>query len=112
MELSSIALVVSNAKESAKWYREKLGWDIKSQEGHWVTVAPKNAPFVFHLCEKFYPLEPGITGFAFTTKDLAKDVKNLEAKGVKFTQPLTKEDWGTHANFADPDGNEWEIIQW
>jgi len=112
MELSSIALVVSNAKESAKWYREKLGWEVKSQEGHWVTVAPKNAPFVFHLCEKFFPLEPGITGFAFTTKELAKDVKNLEAKGVKFTQPMTKEDWGTHANFVDPDGNEWEIIQW
>ncbi len=111
IKLHSIALVVSDAKKSAQWYKEKLGFEVRSQEGHWITVAPKASPLVFHLCEKMYPLEPGNTGFAFTSNDVAKEQKELEKKGVKFTTPTTKEDWGTYAMFADPDGNEWHIIE-
>jgi len=111
MRLSSLALVVSDANKSAKWYKEKLGFDLRGKEGHWITVAPKGLDIEFHLCEKFYPLEPGITGFCFTSKDVAKEQKKLESKGVKFTQPAKKEAWGTSALFADPDGNEFWIVE-
>jgi len=111
MKLSSIAIVVSDAKKSAKWYKEKLGLQIRDQEGHWITVSPKDSTVVFHLCEGFYPLEPGNSGISFVSKDVAKDQKALEAKGVKFTTPTTKEDWGIYAMFADPDGNEFWLVQ-
>ncbi len=111
MNLSSVALVVSDAKKSARWYKEKLGFEIKSREGHWITVAQKGIPVEIHLCEKFHPLEPGNTGFSFTSKDVVKEQKALESKGVKFTTPTTKEDWGTYAMFADPDGNEFWLVQ-
>jgi len=111
MRLNSVALVVSDAKKSAKWYQEKLGFEIRDKEGHWITVAPKGMDLVIHLCEKFYPLEPGNSGFSFHVKDVAKEQKALEAKGVKFTQSTKKEDWGTSAMFADPDGNEFWLIE-
>lgn len=111
MKLSSIAVVVSDAKKSAKWYKEKLSLQIRDQEGHWITVSPKDSDVVFHLCEGFYPLEPGNSGISFVSKDVAKDQKALEGKGVKFTTPTTKEDWGTYAMFADPDGNEFWLVQ-
>ncbi|HEX9566977.1 MAG TPA: VOC family protein, partial [Thermoplasmata archaeon] len=41
MRLTTIALVVSDAKKSAKWYTEKLGFEIREHQGHWITVAPK-----------------------------------------------------------------------
>ena len=89
---------------------EKLGFEIRSPEGHWITVAPKGIPMEIHLCEKHYPLEPGNTGFCFMSKDVAKEQKTLELKGVKFTTPTTKVEWGTYAMFADPDGNIHELF--
>ena len=111
VKFASAAVVVSDAKKSAKWYKEKLGFEIRDQEGHWVTVAPKGADVVLHLCDKFHPLEPGNSGFAFLSKDVAKEEKALREKGVKITSPRKKEDWGTYLMFADPDGNEFWITE-
>lgn len=111
MRLTSLAVVVADAKKSAKWYKEKLGLEVRDQHGHWVTVAPKGASVVLHLCEEFYPLEPGNSGIAFTTKDVKKDEAELRKKGVEFAQPTTKEEWGTYAMFKDPDGNEFWLMQ-
>jgi catechol 2,3-dioxygenase-like lactoylglutathione lyase family enzyme len=97
----SVAVMVSDAKASAKWYREKLGFN-SSEEGHWVTVWPKGAQWKIHLCQG--KLEPGNTGIAFYCDNLAKTVKQLKAKGVKFSQDVKKEDWGTYAMIEDPDG--------
>src|SRR6266545_3664177 len=111
MRLTTIALVVSDAKKSAKWYTEKLGFEIREHQGHWITVAPKKENFAFHLCEGFYPLEPGNTGISFTTKDAKKEEESLRKLGVQFTTPTTKEDWGTYAMLKDPDGNEFYISE-
>ncbi len=111
MNFTSVAIVVKDAKRSAKWYQEKLGFEARDAMGHWITVAPKGSAVVFHLCEEFYPLEPGNSGISFMSKDVAKDEKALRAKGVEFSQPTTKEDWGTSAAFKDPDGNEFWIIE-
>lgn len=111
MRLATIALVVSDAKKSAKWYREKLGFEIRDHQGHSITVGPKKENLAFHLCEGLYALEPGNTGIAFTTKDAKQEEAALRKVGVEFTTPTTKEDWGTYAMFKDPDGNEFWLIE-
>lgn len=110
VQFTSVAVVVSDARKSAKWFQEKLGFEVRDQEGHWVTVAPKGSDLVIHLCEGD-ELEPGNTGFAFLSKDAAKDERALKEKGVKITSPLKKESWGTCMMFADPDGNEFWMFQ-
>ncbi len=111
LDFTSVAIVVKDAKRSAQWYKEKLGFEVRDEMGHWITVAPKGSKIVFHLCQDFYPLEPGVNGISFMSKDVAKEEKALRAKGVEFTQPTKKEDWGTSALFKDPDGNEFTILQ-
>jgi catechol 2,3-dioxygenase-like lactoylglutathione lyase family enzyme len=111
MRLTSIALVVSDAKKSAKWYAEKLGFEIRDHQGHWITVGPKNENLSFHLCEGFYPLEPGNSGISFLSKDVKKEEAALRRQGVEFTTPTTKADWATYAMFKDPDGNEFYLIE-
>lgn len=111
MRLATIALVVSDAKQSAKWYQEKLGFEIRDHQGHWITVAPKNENLAFHLCEGFFDLEPGNSGIAVTSKDVKKEEAALRKLGVEFTIPTKKEDWGTNAAFKDPDGNEFWIVE-
>ena len=102
--LFDVAVVVSNATKSAEWYKEKLGLEVRANEGHWVTVAPKGSAVVLHLCET-EPLEQGNTGIAFTVDDLDKTYEELRLKGVEFTVKPTKTEWGSYAMFKDSDGN-------
>lgn len=107
--LLKVAVVVSNATKSAEWYRDKLGFEIRSKEGHWVTVAPTGSDFVLHLCET-KPLEPGNTGVAFTVDDLDATYNELTRKGVEFAEKPTKKEWGSYAMFKDPDGNVFWLV--
>ncbi|MDG6941345.1 MAG: VOC family protein [Nitrososphaerota archaeon] len=103
-EIADIAVVVSDSKKALKWYTEVLGLEPRSVEGHWITVAPRGAKTVLHLCESDEP-EKGNTGIALVTKDLKKTYEDLKAKGVKFPHPPKDDGWGIYAQFEDPDGN-------
>ena len=106
LALNDIAVVVRDAKAAAKWWHEKLGFEIVSKEGHWVTVKPPGpCDVTLHLCESDAP-ESGNTGIGFTVADVAKEAAAMQKKGVRFTKPVEKMAWGTMAMFADPDGNE------
>ena len=98
----SVAVMVSNAKRSAEWYREMLEFET-SEEGHWVTAWPKGAGWKLHLCEG--KLEPGNTGIGFYSGNLKTDVEKMKKKGVKLAQDYTKTEWGEVAKIEDPDGN-------
>jgi catechol 2,3-dioxygenase-like lactoylglutathione lyase family enzyme len=104
----SVAVVVSDPKKSAKWYRAKLGL-ATSVEGHWVTVWQKGTTWKIHLCEG--KPEPGNTGIAFYTDNVEKLVASLKKKDVKFSVDYTKTDWGENAQFDDPDGNVFWLIK-
>ena len=108
LTFGDVAVVVSDAKKAATWWREKLGFEVRDNDGHWVTVAAKGSETLLHLCET-KPLEKGNTGIGFLAKDVIAEAKALEAKGVRFTKPAKKEPWGAFAMFADPDGNEFWI---
>jgi predicted enzyme related to lactoylglutathione lyase len=102
-KLFSVAVMVADAKKSAKWYEEKLGFESSTEDGHWVTVWPKGAEWKLHLCQG--KLEPGNTGIGFYSNDVKKTVADLKKKGVKFAKDYTKTDWGEIAQLEDPDGN-------
>ncbi len=102
--IGDVAVVVSDAKKSAEWYRLKLGFKVFSSEGHWVTVGPAGATTVIHLCEA--QLEPGNTGIGLVCEDLQKTYKELTGKGVEFTKKPADDGFGMYAMFKDPDGNE------
>ena len=102
--IGDVAVVVSDAKEAAKWYSEKLGFKIYSSEGHWITVGPPGSTTVIHLCEG--TLEPGNTGIGLIVDDLQKTYEALTSRGVEFTTQPSDEGSGMYAMFKDMDGNE------
>jgi predicted enzyme related to lactoylglutathione lyase len=104
----STAVMVSDEKEAAKWYGEKLGFETSVHEG-WTTVWPRGATAKLHLCEG--ELEPGNTGIGLFTEEIEKTVDELKKKGVKFSKLVTKEDWGTYAIIQDPYNNEMWLIK-
>src|SRR5262245_17774682 len=72
LRFGDIAVVVSNAEASQRWYCEKLGFTKGSSHGHWQTVVVPGAQCLSHLCQA-EELEPGTTGIGFVTPDVAAD---------------------------------------
>ena len=106
-QISTVAVMVSNAKKAMEWYRDKLGFEIHSDEEHWVVVAPKGSSNGFHLCPDG-PLEPGNTGIVLLAAEIEATCKELKNKGVEFTRDLGKSEWDEslrYAMFKDLDGN-------
>jgi catechol 2,3-dioxygenase-like lactoylglutathione lyase family enzyme len=105
--LADVAVVVSDAKASAKWWKKNLGFEnyTVGGTGHALLVAPPGERYVLHLCEGFAPLEPGDTGIAFVTDEIDATAARMVKGGVQFPEPPRKEEWGKFAKFADPDGN-------
>lgn len=132
--MGSVAVLVRDAKKSANWYHERLGFEIVGLEGHTVFVRPKgsSSPLV-HLCEACEAWEDdrpgGRTGIwlacgeiaihkddktgqvlpASRPADVERTYRELKAKGVEFSEELVTLDWGKMAILRDPDGNEFEI---
>jgi len=109
---SSVAIVVSDRSRAVAWYTEKFGLEHVADDDHWQAVGQKGRTGVVHLCQVSEfdpkaPLEPGNTGIAFHLPgDFVKACAALEARGVEFSSPPTKYDWGWGASVRDPDGNE------
>ncbi len=106
-----VAVVVKDAGTSATWWREKCGFEIRDDAGHWVTVAPPGSEgIVLHLCNNGTH-EEGNTGIGFYVDDVAAVEKAWSAKGVKFSKSRTQEKSSVQAKFLDPDGNEYWLFE-
>ena len=109
----SVAVVVSDSAKARDWYTSRLGLDVIDDMDHWVTVGRKGKPGKLHLCQPMEgdpkkQLEPGNSGIllGLPGKDFDASCAALKARGVEFTTPPTKEEWGTYAVIRDLDGNE------
>ncbi len=132
--VGSVAILVNDAKKSAEWYHDKLGFEIVGIEGHTVFVRPKGAQAILlHLCERCDAWgndQPGgRTGIWFQCgeitisrdertsqvlpaskpEDVERTYIELKEKGVDFSEELTTTEWGKYAILRDLDGNEFEI---
>jgi catechol 2,3-dioxygenase-like lactoylglutathione lyase family enzyme len=111
--VSDVAVTVKDAKASARWWEEKLGFSshtVGPPGSHAVMVAPAGDRFVLHLCEGFAPVDPGNTGIGFVTDEIDPLVERMVAGGVEFPVPLEGGAVGKRAQFADPDGNIFWLI--
>ncbi len=108
----SVAVLVSDRNRSREWYTGTLGLDLVHDMDHWITVGRKGEGALLHLCQTSdwmgkEELETGNQGISILLSgDFEAACAALEANGVKFVQPVTKEEWGTYATIVDPDGNE------
>ena len=111
--LTDVAVVVKDAKASAKWWKKNLGFETFTfgGAGHAVLVAPPGERFVLHMCEGFAPIEPGNTGIGFATDSMDALLARMKRGSVQFPEPTQKEAWGRRAKFADPDGNVFWLVE-
>ncbi len=131
--VGSVAVLVRDAKKSAAWFHEKLGFETVGSEGHAVFVRPREAPLpLIHVCEEcdswqgdrpggptgiwlrcgevqFRKAKSGELIPASNPEDVERTYRDLKGKGVTFSHDLQTVSWGKRATFLDLDGNEFEI---
>jgi CreA protein len=109
----TIALSVRDRHASAKWYYEKLGFEVlyHIDEAGWSELQTKTKGVTLGLGEQAEPT-PGNAVPVFGTADIATARKGLEAAGVKFDgKTMVIEGMVSTATFFDPDGNALMLAQ-
>ena len=128
--IDTVAVVVSDRRKALAWYSQVLGLRAayigppepnpdptiqgsREKPGHWIEVGPSRPFTRIHLCE--LPngrIESGPTGITILTDDIQSEYNRLQQKGVRFLSRPEKMEWGEWiCEFADPDGNEFDLKQ-
>ena len=109
----TIALSVKDRHASAKWYGDKLGFELiyHADEVGWSEVATNTAGVTIGMGEHTEPA-PGNCVPVFGIADLDAARAKLEQANVKFDGPTdVVEGMVKTATFYDPDGNAMMLAQ-
>jgi catechol 2,3-dioxygenase-like lactoylglutathione lyase family enzyme len=123
--IGHVALLVRDYDEAITYYTERLGFDLLADTGlgdgkRWVLVAPQGgAGTALLLARAATPEQKARIGdqtggrvFLFLhTDDFWRDYREMESRGVRFTEEPRREAYGTVAVFEDLYGNRWDLLQ-
>jgi catechol 2,3-dioxygenase-like lactoylglutathione lyase family enzyme len=94
------------------FYTEKLGFAVATDQPfsgtqRWIELRIPGAEtrVVLFTPDGWEDRIGTFTAISFWTDDVGATYAELGARGVEFTGPPQKADWGTSAIFKDPDGN-------
>ncbi|MEQ1820442.1 MAG: VOC family protein [Terricaulis sp.] len=125
-----VGLYVHNQDEALDFYVNKLGFavhaDARNGAYRWLTVKHPNQPTI--ELGLFQPQEPvmdaataqtmremvakgAMPPLVLVVEDCKASYEAMRAKGVEFTQEPIARYGGVDANFRDPSGNGWKMIQ-
>lgn len=125
-----VGLYVHDQDEALDFYVNKLGFvvhaDARNGAYRWLTVKHPNQP-TFEL-GLFAPQEPvmdaataqtmremvakgAMPPLVLVVEDCKASYEDMRKKGVEFTQEPIARYGGVDANFRDPSGNGWKMIQ-
>ena len=115
-QLGNVTVVVKDLNKSLRFFRDKIGLRLAfyNKKLKWVCFDAGRTAFSLTTpwnrdAKKLVGVR---TGVSFYVDDLEKTVKGLKKKGVRFAIAPRKEAWGgLIANFKDPDGNHYFLLQ-
>ncbi len=108
--LGYVIVFVSDMEKSVAFYRDVLGFPVRHQSRKWTELDTGGTTLALHLAEASqHPhahatMPAGHCHVGLTVPDLDAFHAKMVEKGVTCVQPPKKQDWGTLAVYADPDG--------
>jgi catechol 2,3-dioxygenase-like lactoylglutathione lyase family enzyme len=120
LKLGPIQIFVSDLERAKKWYTKVLGMKIIKEYSEFKCVLMKLGKNEFDIGvpnsywgEGWDKVRIGErTPIFFEADDIEKTWKELKKRGVKVIEELSKRPWrDMKAVFADPDGNEFNLIE-
>ncbi len=122
--LATITLVVPDYDDALAFFVDGLGWtclaDVDQGAKRWVTVAPDATSGAVLLLarasdapqsEAIGNQTGGRVAFFLETDDFDTEVARIEVAGGTFLEPPRDEPYGRVAQWRDPWGNLWDLLQ-
>ena len=115
-ELSHAIIFVSDMARSVAFYRDVLGLPVRFESAKWTEFETPGCTLALHLADgpavASQNMAPaGQCQLGFSVEDIAAFHQEMIAKGVTCLQPPEKEDFGTLAEYADPDGLPFSVVE-
>ena len=115
-QLGNVTVVVRDLNKALKFYRDTLGLRVAfyDKEHDWLCFDTGKAALSLTVPwnKRAKKLVGVKTGVSFYVDDVKKTYTALKKKKVTFHLPPRKQKWGGRlANFADPDGNQFFLLQ-
>src|SRR5690348_2553986 len=105
MKLTYAIHFVTDMDRAVAFYRDTLGLTLKFSSPHWSEFDTGETTLALHPASEKNP--PGAVELGFEVPDLAKFHQELSAKGVTFSMPPRKQDFGGMlAQFVDSEGGQ------
>lgn len=102
-KLKYIIEFVGDMDRAIRFYRDVVGLTLKFESPEWSEFATGETSLALHSASQKNPA--GTYDIGFTVKELGQFYEHMQAKGVKFSMPPTKQDFGgTLAQFLDSEG--------
>jgi predicted enzyme related to lactoylglutathione lyase len=108
MKLTYAIEFVADMNRAVKFYRDVLGLPLKFQSPGWSEFSTGETSLGLHPASEKNPA--GSIELGFGVANLEKFHSEMSAKGVRFSMPPTKQDFGgTLAQFVDSEGRRCSV---
>jgi len=77
----------------------------------WVSIQPPSGGIQITLTNVFENMKPGSMKLYLSAPDIDAASQEIKAKGLKLTYEVTRAGWGTSLGLADPEGNQWVVVE-
>jgi len=113
MKLELVMMPVSDADRSKEFYAEKLGFHVDNDqrmgEQRFIQLTPLGSACSIAFGVGFVDAKPGSSALLLVVEDIDAAYQELRGRGVEISEPKQMP-WGAmHADFKDPDGNQWTL---
>lgn len=103
MKLTYVIKFVGDMDRAVAFHRDMLGLPLKFQSPHWSEFSTGETTLALHPASTENPA--GTVELGIGVPDLQKFYEEMSAKGVVFSMPPTKQDFGGMlAQFVDSEG--------
>lgn len=121
-KLNHATIWVKNQEEALKFYRDKLGFKVITDDStsvpnyRWLTVAlPQQTELVVALAVPMDPKDEkqiGLqSGWVLDSDNIQADHDLLKSRGVKVHSEVQHNVWGSDFTFEDLYGNTYDVVQ-
>jgi len=108
MKLNYVIKFVGDMNRAVKFYRDVFGLSLKFESPGWSEFDTGETTLALHPSSAKNPA--GAVELGFTVADIQKFHQEMSAKGVQFSMPPTKQDFGgLLAQFLDSEGGHCSV---
>ena len=113
VQLKNVVVFVRDLAAAKVFYQERLKLPLSQESQMMMEFFPGGGTtfgVAMAVHEAALPLVGRHTGVTLRVDDIEELCRELEAAGVRFTEPPERSPWGIMAVVADPDGNQIALV--